>query len=167
MTNGFFGLRFLFFGGWLTLLFCFSSCLRSFSSSIFRRPSSIAPKLRCSAGARDGNEVFDRDWAIAHWIGCKFIKMVLDVFLFRNDDGNSLQHSWELLDALGNIQNNVSSASVRLTHVDTPYCWKCACGARAKLIRWELWINTVIDILKSLRKVPVHGKQNLSLGRTF
>ncbi len=84
-------------------------------------------------------------------------------FLFRNDDGNSLQHSWGLLDVPGNNQNGLSSESVRLTHVETPYCWKCARGARAKLLRWEIWIKTVICILESLRKVPVHEKQTYHL----
>ncbi len=41
-------------------------------------------------------------------------------------------------------------------------------GGRGEIAQMEkFWINTVIDILKSLRKVPVHGKQTLSLGRTF
>ncbi len=64
-----------------------------------------------------------------------------------------------VLYVIGNVWKVFSRSFVRLTHVDTPYNWKDACGARAKLVRWDLGINTDIVILESLRKVPVHGKK--------
>ncbi len=78
----FFGLRFRFFSrGGLTLRFCFPP-LTQFFLFYFRRSSSIAPKWGCSAGALDGNEVFDRAGAIAHWIGCKFMKVFVPKWLW-------------------------------------------------------------------------------------
>ncbi len=62
----FFGPLFRFFGGVTIFAFCFSSSLRSFSSSIFRRSSRIAPTVRCSAGDPDGNDVPDRAGPLAH-----------------------------------------------------------------------------------------------------
>ncbi len=56
------------------LLFLF---LPQFASSNFRCSASICPRIRCSAGAPDGNEVLVRTGTVTHWTGCKFIKIFL------------------------------------------------------------------------------------------
>ncbi len=167
MRNGFFSSLFRFFGGVIYFAFLRFLVLTRFLPLLFRRSSSIAPKMRCCTGGSGWQ------WRLPPSLGaCALNRLQIHqngvhCFLFRNDDGNTWQHLWGLVDVPGNIQNGFSSVLVCLTHVDTLYSWKCARGARAKLLRWELWICTVVLYYwissKSLSSLEI----NLSLGRSF
>ncbi len=129
--------RYLLFTFWIDILalfapfsarrFCCSSSFRNFSSSMFRRSASICPRVRCSAGAPDGNEVPVRTGTVTNCTGCKFNKILLIVFC----SDVPIESRCSILEGSftsRTIRTFFSTAPVRLAHVDTPYSWNFACG---------------------------------------
>ncbi len=106
----------------------------------FWRSSSIAPTVRFSAGTPDGNEVLDRAGLLEDWIRCKFclfFRKTVNCFCSVDDNSDFSRIRAGPLRSL-QLPERFQDWSFRLTHVDTPYCWKCACGGRPKWLRLNL-----------------------------